>query len=239
MHFPGKISTYVAAEVTGKFGNIDEDREETHVSLVDCLRQRCRRKRRKEVRKVGVEITDQYVCTPHTPLVAAVLPRKRRRCSSKLCGPIGNEHESGNLCMEIQWRTFCHTRYLTSQGSPSLADRLGRKRRHVDDNDDKAVTSRRDVTTSTTPLTLYLLPAKRRRCSPRQRQWRKYRDVRNRYAQSKVTKPVPAVLPMVVVEWWLKDPILKEDIYSFIHNIRLDITRSCQLAALFERKCII
>lgn len=96
--------------VTGKFGNIDEDREETHVSLVDCLRQRCRRKRRKEVRKVGVEITDQYVCTPHTPLVAAVLPRKRRRCSSKLCGPIGNEHESGNLCMEIQWRTFCHTR---------------------------------------------------------------------------------------------------------------------------------
>ncbi|XP_071827140.1 uncharacterized protein [Apostichopus japonicus] len=130
---------------------------------------------------------------------------------------------------------------------PSLAlTTKGRKRCHL--NDCEGETLRFSVMPNT-PLTPYLLPAKRRRCLEKPRKvslnsdpssldetrWKGYRDV-TKVSRNRPKKQKPS---LAKVELCLEYPIKKEDIYAFIHNIRLDITRSDQLSSELDFKCLL
>ncbi|XP_071827109.1 uncharacterized protein [Apostichopus japonicus] len=127
----------------------------------------------------------------------------------------------------------------------------GRKRRHLIDCDgesDKKSMLRFSVMPNT-PLTPYLLPAKRRRCLVKPRKlslnsdpssldetkWKGYRDV-TKASRNKPKKQKPS---LAKVDQCLEYPIKKEDIYAFIHNIRLDITRSDKLSSELDLKCLL
>ncbi|XP_071828690.1 uncharacterized protein [Apostichopus japonicus] len=127
----------------------------------------------------------------------------------------------------------------------------GRKRRHIIDSGGEAdiKSTLRFSVMPNTPLTPYLLPAKRRRCLEKPRKlsmnsdpssldetkWKGYRNV-TKVSRNKLKKQNPS---LAKVERCLEYPIKKEDIYAFIHNIRLDITRSDQLSSELDLKCLL